>query len=152
MLSKLSRFIERHLQPVGDDSKLLSTHQKNVAIAALLVEVALADHKFSNAEVQQLSESLTRRFFLTKDEITDLVECAKDETSRATSLNQFTQLINQCCNQQEKFTLVTAMWEIAYADNVLDKYEDYIIRKIADLIYVPHAAFIRAKNIVKSTI
>lgn len=43
-----------------------------------------------------------------------------------------------------------AMWEMAYADGNLDKYEDYIIRKVADLIYVPHTEFIRAKSQVKS--
>jgi len=42
------------------------------------------------------------------------------------------------------------MWEIAYADNQLDKYEEYVIRKVADLIHVSHSEFIRAKSIVKA--
>jgi uncharacterized tellurite resistance protein B-like protein len=45
-----------------------------------------------------------------------------------------------------------AMWEMAYADGDLDKYEDYIIRKVADLIYVPHTEFIRAKSLVKASL
>ena len=39
---------------------------------------------------------------------------------------------------------------LAYADAVLDKYEEYTIRKIAELIYVSHGDFIQAKMAVKN--
>ncbi len=45
-----------------------------------------------------------------------------------------------------------AMWEMAYADGDLNKYEDHIIRKVADLIYVPHSEFIRTKSLVKASL
>ena len=150
MLNKLSRFIERHLQPASDASSTLSDHQKQLAVAALLVEVAMADHQFSDVELRNLSTILERKFSLSNDELTELINLAKNETDRATSLHQFTQLINQYCNVEEKFNLMRAMWEMAYADGDLDKYEDYIIRKVADLIYVPHTEFIRAKSLTKA--
>lgn len=152
MLSKLSRFIERHLQPAGDASPTLSDHQKQLAVAALLVEVAMADHQFSEVEVDNLGVILERKFSLSIDELAELISLAKNETNRATSLHQFTQLINQYCSSEEKFNLLKAMWEMAYADGDLDKYEDYIIRKVADLIYVPHTKFIRAKSVVKASL
>ena len=152
MLNKLSRFIERHLQPAGGVSPTLSGHQKQLAVAALLVEVAMADHQFSEAELQNIGAILKRKFTLSPDELDELISLAKHETNHATSLHQFTQLINQYCNQEEKFNLMKAMWEMAYADGDLDKYEDYIIRKIADLIYVPHTEFIRAKSLVKANL
>lgn len=149
MLNKLSRFIERHLKP-GGTSNDLSIHQKQVAVAALLVEVAIADHHFSNQELDSLAQSLTLKYSLASEEISELVSLAKTEANHATSLHQFTQLINQYCNNDEKFKLLKAMWEVAYADGNLDKYEDYLIRKVADLIYIPHSEFIRAKNLVKN--
>ena len=152
MLSKLSRFIERHLQPAGGASPALSLHQKHIAIAALLVEVAMADHEFSGAEMERLVQLLMYKLKLSPDEISELIELAKSESEHSTSLHQFTQLINQYCDPQEKFSLMKAMWEVAYADGSLDKYEDYVIRKIADLIYVPHNEFIRAKSVVKSSL
>ena len=152
MLSKLSRFIERHLQPADGVSPALSDHQKQLAVAALLVEVAMADHQFSEVELQNLGAILERKFSLAHDELTELISLAKNETNRATSLHQFTQLINQYCSVEEKFNLMKAMWEMAYADGNLDKYEDYIIRKVADLIYVPHTEFIRAKSVVKANL
>lgn len=152
MLNKLSRFIERHLQPAGGSSPVLSDHQKQLAVAALLVEVAMADHQFSEAEMNNLAAILERKFSLSNDELTELISLAKNETNHATSLHQFTQLINQYCTTEEKFKLMKAMWEMAYADGNLDKYEDYIIRKVADLIYVPHTEFIRAKSLVKASL
>ena len=150
MLNKLSRFIERHLQPAGGPSTPLSDHQKQLAVAALMVEVAMADHQFSEAELDHLGETLTRKFELTREELDELINLAKNETNHATSLHQFTQLINQHCSVDEKFKLMKAMWEMAYADGNLDKYEDYLIRKVADLIYVPHSEFIRSKSLVKA--
>lgn len=149
MLNKLSRFIERHLQP-GGVSPVLSAHQKQLAVAALLIEVAMADHQFSDQELGSLSQSLESKYSLTSDEISELIALAKSESNHATSLHQFTQIINQHCNNVEKFNLIRAMWEIAFADGNLDKYEDYLIRKVADLIYLPHSEFIRAKSHVKA--
>lgn len=149
MLNKLARFIERHLQP-GGATPTLSAHQKQLAVAALLVEVAMADHQFSDQELRSLSDSLERKYSLTTDEISELVSLAKSESNHATSLHQFTQIVNQHCDNAEKFNLIKAMWELAFADGSLDKYEDYLIRKVADLIYLPHTEFIRAKSQVKA--
>jgi len=148
VLNKLSRFIERHLQP-GGASLSLSPHQKQLAVAALLVEVAMADHQFSDQELASLSHSLIRKYSLSTDEISELISLAKSESNHATSLHQFTQIVNQHCDNKEKFNLVKAMWEMAYADGSIDKYEDYLIRKVADLIYLPHSEFIRAKSLAK---
>ncbi len=41
------------------------------------------------------------------------------------------------------------MWQIAYADGQLDKYEEYMIRRVTELTYVSHSDFIRAKQQAK---
>lgn len=149
MLNILTRFIERHLQP-GGVSTSLTPHQKQLAVAALLVEVAMADHNFSDSELDSLGSSLQRKYSLSASEVTELAALARSESNHATSLHQFTQIVNQHCNGSEKFNLIKAMWEMAFADGSLDKYEDYLIRKVADLIYLPHSEFIRAKSVVKA--
>lgn len=149
MLNKLARFIERHLQP-GGASPALTDHQKQLAIAALLVEVAIADHQFADDEADKLQQLLQHKFLLSSTETSELIELAQSESHHATSLHQFTQIVNTQCSADDKFRLIKAMWAMAYADGNLDKYEDYLIRKIADLIYVPHSEFIRAKSLVKA--
>ena len=149
MLNKISAFFERHLQPVGGASASLSHAQKQLTIAALLIEVAMADHVFNEHELASLQQLLKQKFSLSDAQINELIELAKEESAEATSLHQFTQLVHQYCDDTEKFELLVSMWELAFADDNLDKYEEYVIRKVADLIYVSHSEFIRAKKIAK---
>ena len=44
------------------------------------------------------------------------------------------------------------MWEVAFSDNVINAYEEHLIRRVADLIYLPHVQFIEAKHIAKQAI
>lgn len=149
MLNKISAFFERHLQPAGGTSAHLSQEQKQLAVAALLIEVAMADHVFNEHELQSLQKQLQQKFSINPQQIHELIELAKEESSAATSLHQFTRLVHEHCDPQEKFELLVSMWELALSDQIVDKHEEYIIRKIADLIYVPHTEFIRAKFIAK---
>ena len=149
MLNKISAFFERHLQPIGGSSTTLSHEQKQLAAAALLVEVAMADHEFDANEMASLQGHLKQQFSLQDSQIDELIELAKEESAEASSLHQFTQLVHQHCNESEKFELLVSMWELAFSDQELNKYEEYIIRKIADLIYISHSEFIRAKTIAK---
>lgn len=152
MLSKISAFFERHLQSAGGASASLSHSQKHLAVAALLIEVAMADHVFDEREMQSLQQHLKQKFAIADARIAELIELAKDESTEATSLHQFTTLVHQYCSQQEKFELLVSMWELALADNDLNKYEEYVIRKVADLIYVSHIEFMRAKSIAKNKV
>jgi len=149
LLSKISAFFERHLQPAGGVSAPLSHSQKHLAVAALLIEVAMADHIFDEREMQSLQDHLKQKFSIQDGQLTELIALATEESAEATSLHQFTTLVHQHCTQQEKFELLISMWELALADNDLNKYEEYVIRKVADLIYVSHAEFMRAKSIAK---
>jgi uncharacterized tellurite resistance protein B-like protein len=149
VLSNLARLLDRHLTPDGGSPQPLTSHQKQLAMAALLVEVAVADHHFSQAELSRLLQLLEQKFALRTDERLALAERAQSEVTHATSLYQFTQLVDKECTMQEKFDLVKAMWEMAFADGQLDKYEEYVIRKVADLIHIPHSQFMRAKSLSK---
>ena len=150
MLSKISAFFERHLQPAGDAYAPLSHSQKQLAVAALLIEVAMADHVFDEREMLSLQHHLKQKFAITDSQLAELIDLAKDESAQATSLHQFTSLVHQHCIPQEKFELLVSMWELALADAELNKYEEYVIRKVADLIYMSHAEFMRAKSVAKS--
>lgn len=148
MLNKISQFIEKHLQP-EDDAPALSSEQKQLAVAALLIEVGTADRLLDDTELATLRNILHRKYNLDPAQLDELSEMARSEQDDATSLHQFTYQINQTCSDDEKYELVKAMWEVAYADGELDKYEEALIRKVADLIYVSHSMFIHARNSVR---
>jgi uncharacterized tellurite resistance protein B-like protein len=116
-----------------------------LAAAALLIELSRADFKQSPEEQQAIEKALQKKFEFSQQEIATLVELADLENQQSTSLYEFTLLINENYNQEQKFALLKTLWEVAIADGEISKYEDHLIRKIADLIYAPHSDFIKSK-------
>ena len=112
---------------------------------ALLIEVINSDHELDERESKQFIETLRESLSLSEEELGELVKLAESEANQATSLYEFTRLINDEYDYEEKVGLIENMWKIAFSDEQLDKYEEHLIRKISDLIYVSHSDFIKTK-------
>ena len=145
MLTKLQQFIDTFLNDDAPDETTLE-HRLQLASAALLVEMVHVDEKVTDSEETVLRRILQNKFSLTEDELAALIELAHDEKHKATDYYAFTSLINEHCDQQQKIRLVRNMWQLAYADNELSKYEEHLIRRLAELLHVPHHEFIRTKH------
>ncbi|MEO0443976.1 MAG: TerB family tellurite resistance protein [Pseudomonadota bacterium] len=129
----------------GNAAEPMAENQLHLATAALLVEVASIDRQFDPQEWASLHRLLKQECQLNDDDAKSLIEEAQQASGKATSLYEFTQHINQLCDYDQKLSLVKGLWKIAYADGNLDKYEEHIIRRIADLIHVSHRDFIQEK-------
>jgi uncharacterized tellurite resistance protein B-like protein len=145
MILKIQRFFEQHLLVRPQDSAADPGRALQIACAALLIEMTRADHKITDVEVESLKRILRQHFSLQAGEEDKLIELAEQERDNATDYYQFTSLINQHYSQQQKRQLVTRLWQLANADDHIDKFEEHLVRKLADLLHVPHAAFIRSK-------
>ena len=75
-----------------------------------------------------------------------MIGLSHSEKHEATDYYAFTSLLNAHYTQQQKIKLVEDLWQLAYADNELDKYEEHLLRRLADLLHVPHHDFIRTKH------
>ena len=139
-------------QQLDGDQKPCTQQQLNLAAAALLVEVMLADDDIAEQEVQKLKVILHQQYAIAVSQVDELVELALSEAKGANDVYQFTRLINDHYTYADKCKLIQSLWALAYADAVLDKYEEYTIRKVAELIYVSHGDFIQAKIAVKNTL
>ena len=117
----------------------------NLAAAVLLVEVMMADHEVRKQELKQISEVLEKVFDIDKSESAPLIEDARQRHKELVSLYDMTSIINEEHDQELKRKLVFAMWCIAFADDEKDKYEEHLIRKVADLLYLSHSDFIKAR-------
>ena len=144
MLQRIIDMFQAEMRP--EDNAAIGEEQKHLACAALLIEVAIVDNEFDARELDCLQNVLQQQFSIPKEQSSEFIALAQNECHEATSMYQFTQLVNQHCTAQDKFELIVGMWKIAFADGELDKYEEYVIRKVADLIYVAHGDFIRAKH------
>jgi len=117
-----------------------------MAGAALLLEVAEADYKDDPAETEAIKAALEKEFVMGREEVAALLERARAETDGATDLFPYTRLLNEHCTREQKLSLLTAMWRVAFADGHLDKYEEHLIRRLAELLHLDHSEFIAAKQ------
>ncbi len=145
MISNLQKLFQTNTENAGEtDSKRVET-----ACAALMVEVMVIDRQQKATELDTLKDLISHRFSLSDNEADELIDDAIKEVEDATSLYQFTRLINDHFDDSEKFQLVVKLWRVALADDHLDKHEEAIIRRIAELIHLPHSQFTRAKHRAK---
>ena len=117
----------------------------NEACAALLVEIAFADKEFDLNERESLKKSLIESYNLEVDTIEEIVKDAENTVAESTSLYEYTRTVNDEFEYSDKLNLLENLWKVAYADNILDKYEEHLIRKISDLIHISHSDYINIK-------
>ena len=144
MLSKLNQYFEGLFEQ--DTSESNKEHTIELATAVLMLEISLADGNIDENEKHTIKALLKKEHLLNDQELDDLVKLAESEVDQAVSLQSFTRLLTDHLNMTERVDVIKNLWRIAYSDAVIDKYEEYHIRKIADLLYVSHADYIKAKH------
>ena len=154
MLKKIKGYIsELGNQP--SDAENQEEKEKNIinnACAALLIETALADKVFNTEEIDSMKKTLSEVYEIDEKDLDELISESEKKVSESTSLYEYTRLINDLCDYQDKLKLINNLWTIAFADKHLDKYEEFLIRKISDLLYVSHSDFIQQKLSVKESL
>jgi uncharacterized tellurite resistance protein B-like protein len=118
----------------------------SLASAALMVEVIAADYERQPQEREALLGVLRRNFGLDATAADALLARGEQAHQQSTDYFRFTSQINRHCTPEQKVALIEGLWQVAFADGELHHYEEHVIRRIADLIHVPHMAFIAAKH------
>ena len=146
MLKSLKVFFERSIQDSADQSISGLDSRVELAAAVLMIEISLADSSIDNAELAVIKKALIAHFNIGADQVDELIDLARREVDLAVSLHDFTRMLNDSMDASEKIQVIELLWQVAFADAVLDKYEEYYIRKIADLLYISHKDYIRTKH------
>ncbi len=115
------------------------------AAAVLMFEVVWADHDIASAELEVMGQLLQKLFGISAVRVDELHAATRANHDASVGVFPFTRAINGQLDQEEKFEVLKAMWMIALADAQIDVFEEHTIRRIADLLYVPHQRFIEAK-------
>lgn len=132
---------------LGDfDVDEVKTPAQPLALAVLLLDVAWADHALRAVELELISASLSRLYGLDDQQAKATREAALRIHTDAASIQPFTRALCDTLAAEERKALIVELWRLAFADQGLDKYEEQRVRKIADLLYVDHRAFIAAKQ------
>jgi|TARA_B110000967_G_C18607520_1_gene422349 uncharacterized tellurite resistance protein B-like protein len=146
VIESIKSFFENKLTKKEEEEAPTSAMSRvDLTCAALLVEVMNSDHELDEREHQEFMAVLQQSYNIAESDLEELTQLAKDEAFEATSLYEFTKLINDSYDYEQKVGLIENMWRIAFSDKRLDKYEDHLIRKVSELIYVSHSDFIKTK-------
>jgi len=146
MIEKIKQFFETHLAPDSDTMTTDPEHALRLAVTVLLFEVAESDFQQQPEEKEALLQAVQRYFDLGQEQAEALLSMAESEHADSTDYYEFTRLINQHYTAEQKNQLVETLWQIAFADQSLHRYEEHVIRRLSELLYVPHSVFIAAKH------
>ncbi|HKB80202.1 MAG TPA: TerB family tellurite resistance protein [Thermoanaerobaculia bacterium] len=116
-----------------------------LATAAVLLEIAYADGNFSPAEDGDVIGYLKRAFDLEDESVQELLAAADEVRNRTIDHFALTNFIRGHASLAERIEIVKEMWRIVYADRKLTDYENYLVRKLADLLGLEHHVMIDAK-------
>lgn len=108
-----------------------------LAVVALLIRAATSDAEFDGHERDAIRRIVSDSFGLSPSEVTDLLAAAEGEEAETLDLHKWAQAIKAAYDEEERIGLIEKMWEVVYADGVLDDYEANLLRRVAGLIYVP---------------
>lgn len=145
MLETLRELFRKRIEPHAGAAPEDSEGALRLAAAALLFEVVRADGEVKDEERTVMRAAVQSVFELSDAETRELVELAEGASRKAVSVYEFTHAVDEAFSSDQKKRLVELLWLVAFADSRKAPEEEYLVRKIAGLLHVPHPDFIDAK-------
>jgi len=115
------------------------------ALAVLLLELAAADQGVDAREREMIETALRQRYGLDDAALGELLREAEAIQREVHSLHEFTHRLRTELDPDQRADIVGWLWRVAWADGHLDRHEEHLVRRLADLLGVPHREFIRRK-------
>ena len=144
MLAQIRKLLASPQPDVADRDDL------HTAVAVLLVEAARMDDRFDEAERTTIERLLAERFQLSEQETRDLLAQAEKTAEQSHQYYPFTRLTVERMSPRQRIQLIEMLWEVAYADGVVDPDEEVLLRRVAGLIYVSDEDRVGARHRVLS--
>ncbi|RLC27495.1 MAG: hypothetical protein DRH37_10690 [Deltaproteobacteria bacterium] len=145
MIDLVKKFFSKRTDDNTGNTRKKSSEDILVSTCALLLEMSVIDGEFSETEKQKILSILKEEYALPEEYAEALLETSKERLDDSTDLWRFASLINQSYSVEEKERIIEMIWRIAYADGTLEKHEDYLVHKLANLLRLTHKQLINAK-------
>ncbi len=147
MLTRIRKIFQTDRQQASPAEAEL---QQRIAACVLLLEAAHADYDLSPLETARLVDTVTARFALSPAYAAELLEVANQERQDGVDLWQFTNTVNQRFSKEDKLALLEDVWGIIFADGRLERHEDHLVHKLANLLRLSHRDLIGTKLAAKA--
>ncbi|MDY6839887.1 MAG: TerB family tellurite resistance protein [Pseudomonadota bacterium] len=127
------------------------SHQLAVAATSLMVQLSRVDQDEDERELQAIVDGAVKAHQVSRGEAQEILQDALSHADDATSLYEFTGQINDHLDQEGKQALLESIWRVAFADGRIDKYEEHLIRRMADLLHLNHREYMQARHRAQDT-
>jgi len=122
----------------------------NLIGSVLAYEVARSDGAVSEDELKNLIKEIDNISINFKKNSVEIFELIETHSNDSVSFYEFVEDINNNFSKDEKLDLIKYLWDIAYADNILDVNEERLIRRISDLIHIKDIEVLKLKDKAKN--
>lgn len=129
----------------GAPQKVEPTVAPGLAVAQLLLEIARSDLSVTVSEMRIIRRHLSQAYRLSETQLDTLLTQAEAHVEQSVSLHDSVMRVNNTLSAEDKNALIRTLWQVAYADQRLDVHEEALLRRLANLLHVPHSIFIREK-------
>jgi len=123
----------------------------NLIGSVLAYEVARADGAISKEELDGLLNQIDKISLDVAKNTEEILDLIKKYSVDSVSFYEFISDINKDFSKYEKLDLISYLWEVAYADKILDIHEERLIRRIADLINIKDIEVLKLKDKAKKS-
>lgn len=130
--------------------KKLDNFELELTALVLAYEVARSDGVISTSELEVLLQEIKKIAPVVNKDEEVILEILEQFSADSVSFHEFIEDINKDLSKDEKLSLITILWEVAFADLKLEVNEERLVRRIADLIYIKDMDVLRIKDKVKS--
>lgn len=144
MAGKLQQLLNL-LSSKNEPGTKVEKQNQEIATTVLFLEMAYADSVLSAEEEQHIRSSVEGLFSLTADEVSGLIEAAREKRNERQDIWLFTDLIKRNFDRDAKKQIIDMLWELIYADGHMDTFEEALIRKITNLLGLSHGEMIQSK-------
>lgn len=121
-------------------------HQLAVAATALMVQLARIDNDEDQRELETIVDCAVKVHQVTPEEARKILDDALNHADDSTSLYEFTGQLNEQLSQDAKQRVLESIWRVALADGRIDKYEEHLIRRMAELLHLNHREYMQARH------
>ena len=115
--------------------KKVSSDNKNILVAALLIHAAKIDENYTEIEKKIIKKALIDLNNISSDQAEKLIKHAEKKEEESNQIVEFTKAIKKY-PMESRLKIIEIIWKIVYSDGTSDSYESNLIRRICGLLYI----------------
>ena len=134
------------------DRESLNLVETELELTALVLayEVARSDGEILESELEVLLKEINKVAITVGKKSDEILKILENFSKNSISFHEFIEDINKKFNKNDKLLLLSFLWEMAYADSILEVDEEKLIRRIADLIHIKDMEVLKIKDNIKN--